>query len=132
MSTLFPVRRARCVEVALFGLAALLLFIGASLWAQTKSGRAPGFSSLAQKADAARDAERLDEAAGLYRKALALQPSWKEGWWSLGTILYDQNSCSAATNSFRKLLTYDPQNGTAHLMLALCEYQLNLDDAAIK
>jgi predicted Zn-dependent protease len=30
------------------------------------------------------------------------------------------------------LLAYDPRNGTAHLMLGLCEYQLGLDDSAMQ
>jgi len=90
------------------------------------------FSALSAQADAARDAEQLDRAVSLYRKALALRPTWKEGWWSLGTILYDQNSYQPAAAAFRKLLAQAPNNGTAHLMLALCEYQLNQDDAALR
>ena len=41
---------------------------------------APNFATLSAKAQAARDADRLDEAVTLYRKALALKPSWAEGW----------------------------------------------------
>jgi tetratricopeptide (TPR) repeat protein len=91
----------------------------------------PTFSSLATQADAARDADQLDRAVPLYRKALALRPTWKEGWWSLGTILYDQSAYAPAAAAFHKLVAQDPNNGTAHLMLALCEYQLNQDDAAL-
>ena len=93
---------------------------------------APEFAQVSASAEAARDAGQLDQATSLYRKALALQPRWKEGWWSLGTILYDQNSYPAAARAFRRLVSYDPNNGTAHLMLALCQYQLGLDDSAIK
>jgi predicted Zn-dependent protease len=118
--------------LAFFGLLALFAHASQSVWAQKKSVTSSSFNALAQKADAARDAERLEEAAALYRKALVLRPSWKEGWWSMGTILYDQNSFAPAAQAFQKLITYDPQNGTAHLMLALCEYQLDRDEAAIK
>src|ERR1700722_19913767 len=34
------------------------------------------FSKLSRQAGEARDADRLDEAAALYTKALALQPKW--------------------------------------------------------
>jgi len=77
------------------------------------------FAQLSTKADAARDANRLDEAVPLYRKALALRPAWREGWWSLATILYDQNSYAPAARALTKAVALDPKNGTAHLMLAL-------------
>jgi predicted Zn-dependent protease len=89
------------------------------------------FAALSFQADAARDADRLEEATSLYKKALALRPTWTEGWWSLGTILYDGDQYPEAARAFRKLLAHDPKNGTAHLMLGLCDYQLNLDASAM-
>jgi predicted Zn-dependent protease len=127
----FPRLPLRSAMLPLSVLPLLLILVSQSLYAQHETPNSSSFNTLAAKADAARDSERLDEAVGLYRKALAQRPSWKEGWWSLGTILYDQNSFSPAAQAFRKLLAYDAQNGTAHLMLALCEYQLDQDDAAI-
>jgi predicted Zn-dependent protease len=100
--------------------------------AQSKPDSAARFATISAKADAARDAERLEQAIPLYKAALSMRPAWKEGWWSLGTILYDQNSYPDAAHAFRRLLVYDPKNGTAHLMLGLCEYQLNLDDSALQ
>src|ERR1035438_1124462 len=72
---------------------------------QTHSGPAgsAAFQALAAKATTARDAERLDEAVPLFRKALALNPKWAEGWWSLGTIEYDRNQYDAAAREFQKL-----------------------------
>jgi predicted Zn-dependent protease len=61
-----------------------------------------------------------------------VRPDWKEGWWALGTILYDQESHAAAAHAFRRLLVLDPKNGTAHLMLALCEYQVERDASAME
>jgi tetratricopeptide (TPR) repeat protein len=115
---------------------ALLLVVGLAstghVFAQAGAAADRGFAALSARADAARDAERLDEAAALYRKALALRPSWKDGWWSLGTILYDQNAHAEAARAFGRFLSLDPKHGTAHLMLALCEYQLGQDDRALK
>ena len=114
--------------------ALLIVAIGGAARAHAQT-RAPGpsnFATLSAKADAARDAGRLDDAASLYRQALAVDPTWQDGWWSLGTILYDQDSYPPAARAFRRLLAYDPKNGTAHLMLALCDYQLDRNDSALQ
>ena len=108
--------------------AAFLLSLTA-LQAQTKSQTS--FSGLAAKADVARDGNRLDEAVVLYRKALALRPSWAEGWWSLGTIQYDRNAYADCARAFRKVVVLAPQNGTAHAMLGLCEFELGRDTLAL-
>ena len=103
--------------------------------AQVPAVPAPGntsFSSLSTEAAAARDANRLDDALSLYRKALVLKPSWAEGWWSLGTIAYDRNSYPEAAHAFRKVIALDPDNGTAHVMLGLTEFELGDDDLALK
>jgi predicted Zn-dependent protease len=102
----------------------------ARLLAQSATVKPADFSMLSVAADAARRGGRLDEAAALYRKALGLRPAWKEGWWALGTILYDRDSYADAARAFRRLVALDSQNGTAHLMLALCEYQLDRDASA--
>lgn len=97
---------------------------------QTKKP-ASNFAELSAKANAARDADQLDEAATLYRKALALRPGWAEGWWSLGTLEYDRNGYKEAAAAFRKLVALQPKSGTAHVMLGLCEFELGEDDAAL-
>jgi tetratricopeptide (TPR) repeat protein len=98
---------------------------------QSSPSKPSDFSTISSQAGIARDAGRLDEAVPLYRKALALRPGWTEGWWALGTILYDQDSYADAGRAFRRLLGLDPKNGTAHLMLALCDYQLDRDAIAM-
>src|SRR5436190_23967398 len=60
------------------------------------------FSELAEKAKRASNENRLDEAATLYARALAMRSRWKEGWWSLGTLEYDQNHYVKAANAFSK------------------------------
>jgi len=42
------------------------------------SNMTANFATLSAKADAARDADRLEEAESLYKKALALRPRWAE------------------------------------------------------
>lgn len=113
--------------------AALFAFPAALEGLQGPSGLASSsdFTTISTRADAAREAGRLDEAVPLYRQALALRSTWKEGWWALGTILYERDAHDDAAQAFRRLAGLDPQNGTAHLMLALCEYQLGADAAAL-
>jgi predicted Zn-dependent protease len=97
---------------------------------QSPSARGSEFTTWSTRAEAAREAGRLDDAVSSYRKALALRSTWKEGWWALGTILYEQDAHRDAARAFRRVVSLDPKNGTAHLMLALCEYQLDADASA--
>ena len=101
-----------------------------TLQAQAKSPN--DFASVATKANAARDANRLDEATSLYKQALALRPSWAEGWWSLGTIQYDTNDYAAGAKSFQKLVALQPKNGMAHAMLGLCQFEVGPDSSALQ
>jgi tetratricopeptide (TPR) repeat protein len=90
------------------------------------------FEALAKRAAEARDADRLDEAVSLYKKALALRPKWAEGWWSLGMLEYDRSNYGPAARAFRQFLPLSPKNGTAIVMLGLSEFELGQDEAALK
>lgn len=90
------------------------------------------FATLSAKADAAREVDRLDEAARLYRRALVLRSSWAEGWWSLATLEYDRDHYSQAASAFKKVIALQPNNGTAQAMLGLCEFELGQDEAALR
>ena len=109
----------------------IMLSIAGWCFAQSKPAT-EGFDSLAQRAAAARDSDRLDEAVSLYKKALALRPKWAEGWWSLGTLEYDRSNYRSAASAFRQLLPLAPKDGTAYAMLGLCEFELGQDSAALK
>ncbi len=107
------------------------LLLTSPLYAQTKAP-ANEFGSLSARANAARDADRLDEAIVLYRKALSLRPDWGEGWWSLGTILYDRNDYANASDAFKKLIVIEPKAGPARVMLGLCQFELGHDEDALR
>ena len=92
----------------------------------------PALPTLSAKADEARDADRLDEAVTLYRRALAMRPTWAEGWWSLGTIEYDRNAYREASQAFEKLVALQPKSGTARVMLGLCQFELGMEDTALE
>lgn len=74
----------------------------------------------------------MEDAAALYARALAIRPRWAEGWWSLGTLEYDQDHYAQAAQDFEQLIAVDPANGTAHAMLGLCQFELSKDPQALK
>jgi tetratricopeptide (TPR) repeat protein len=92
----------------------------------------PAIEPIAREAAAARDAGRLDEAIALYRKALAIQPSWAEGLWYLGTIHYDLDQYADARDAFARLAALDEKRGPARAFKGLCEFQLRNYDRALE
>ncbi len=88
------------------------------------------FDPLARAADVARSAGRLEEAAGLYRRALALKPGWAEGLWALGTMAYEGDHWVECRDSFRRLVAIRPTMAAAWALRGLCEFQVgNLTSA---
>lgn len=119
----------------LTALCSLALFLPLSLLdaaLQRRQADATQFKTLSEQAAKASSENRLDEAVVLYTKALVLRPKWTDGWWSLGTIEYDQDHYAKAARDFEKLIALDEKNGTAHAMLGLCQFELGKDDAALK
>jgi tetratricopeptide (TPR) repeat protein len=90
------------------------------------------FEDVARRASAAREANRLEEATRLYREGVGLRPQWDEGWWYLGTLLYDQDQHREAQSAFAKLTALKPDLAPGWAMRGLCEYQLKLYDAALQ
>lgn len=88
-------------------------------------------AALKARADQAREAGNIDEAIPLYRKALAAEPNWAEGWWSLATLLYDRDQYAEAARAFKRAATLQPKIGAAWVMLGLCEFRLDDYDNAL-
>ncbi len=99
--------------------ALLLAFVAGG---QTKP-QPPAFDQLAKRAAEAREANRLDEAVALYKKAVGLRASWAEGWWYLGSMYYETDRYPEGRDAYRKVIAIEPQRGDAWAMLGLCEYQ---------
>ncbi len=100
--------------------------------ARTSAQPSAEFQSLSKRAMEALDADKLQEAIPLFRKALGLNPRWVEGWWSLGTAYYDQESYAEAELAFQHVVAIDPKHGTAHALLGFCEFELGDDKAALR
>lgn len=103
---------------------ALLFIPGVPSRAQRPAAAERGFDRVAAEAEQARGANRIEEAIGLYRKALALRPDWAEGWWYLGALLYDRDAFADAAVALRRAVDLSPKAGTAWVMLGLCEFRL--------
>ena len=83
------------------------------------------FAQLSQAADKARDAGRGDEAIQLYKRALDIQPKWKDGLWSLSSLLYERNQYAESRDWLRKLLGMAPELGLGWAMLGMSEFELH-------
>jgi predicted Zn-dependent protease len=88
------------------------------------------FEDLARRAQAALDS-RPEEAAGLYKQALAIQPQWAEGWLYMGGALYQAGRYAEATDALRKGVELAPGIGTGWALLGLSESQLEDQDQAL-
>ena len=89
------------------------------------------FDRIAAEANHAREANNLEQAIVLYRLALGLRPAWAEGWWSLGTILYERDNYAEAGRAFQRVVSLRPDHGSANVMLGLCEFELGQDNSAL-
>jgi len=81
------------------------------------------FETIVNQAEAARSSDRVNEAIALYGKAVRQRPSWSEGWWWLGSLLYEQDRFSEAQVAFRRFVATAPKGGPGYAFLALCEYE---------
>src|SRR5437764_1852613 len=90
------------------------------------------FDQIATQADAARSGDRISEAVHLYAEALDLRPTWREGWWSLGSLLYDQDRFAEADSAFRHFIALTPKRGPGYAFLGLCEYETRSYDHALE
>src|SRR6267143_545915 len=66
------------------------------------------FEEIAKRADAARSADHLNEAIALYSEGVRLRPSWADGWWSLGSLLYEQDKFAEAQVAFARFVKLQP------------------------
>jgi tetratricopeptide (TPR) repeat protein len=90
------------------------------------------FADLVARAKQASEENRLDDATRLYTRAVTIHPNWADGWWSLGTLEYDQNHFAKAGGDFKQVVKLQPANGTAHAMLGLCQFELREDALALE
>ena len=92
------------------------------LHAQTASSPA-GFDALAAKAQADRETGNVEGAIRNYRAAVEVRPAWDEGWWYLGTLLYDSDHFDQAIPALLHVVDLQPKAGPAWAFLGLSEFE---------
>ena len=89
----------------------LLVFLLVCLAAPAQPART--LAALRSQAVEAREQNRTQDAVRLYRECVRLQPTWAEGWWYLGSLLYDQNAYAPAREALATLVQLEPQSPPA-------------------
>ncbi len=96
-----------------------------SAFGQSAKASAEPLEQLAARAQAAMEADHIPEAIRLYAQATTLHPDWAEGWWHLGTLLFDGGRFLEARNAFVHFVSVErTQPGPGFAMLGLSEFHL--------
>jgi tetratricopeptide (TPR) repeat protein len=90
------------------------------------------FQNLSRSASNAREAGKTEQAIQLYQRAVDVRPDWEEGWWYLGTLLYDQDHFAEAIPALEKLVQMDKGLSAAWNFLGLCEFETHDYDSALE
>ena len=96
------------------------LLVSISLAAGTAGAQA---QDLESRAAAARDADDVTTALGLYRQAVQEKPGWLEGWWFLGLLNYQSQRFADARQAFAEFTKLNPAGAAGWAFLGLCEYE---------
>ena len=83
------------------------------------------FEEVVRQAEAARSADKFEQAAKLYRIAVRARPNWTEGWGYLASSLYQLNRFAEARDAYRQTTVLTPKNAPSWAFLGLCEYELS-------
>jgi tetratricopeptide (TPR) repeat protein len=108
--------------VQLLLIAILLSLAQDSLPAQADGARVP--AELRLDAERAIAADRLPEAVTAIEKGLKIDPSWTDGLWKIGLLLYQSDQFEAALPHLARLTNLEPSNGGAWALLGMCEFQV--------
>lgn len=86
---------------------------------------------LFERAEAARAGGRLEESVPVFERALRCDPGRADGWWGLGSVLYEMDRYAEASVAFRHVTRLAPQKGDGFAMLGLCEAKLGRNREAL-
>lgn len=107
-----------------------VLVLFAALHSPDSSPAQRSFDDVVRQAESARTADRIEDAIGLYREGIRQRPSWNEGWWWLGNLLYEQDRFQEAQEALTQFTAHAANPGPAWALLGLCEYETHDLDRA--
>src|SRR6266699_2033243 len=81
------------------------------------------FSELSKEAASAREQNKTEDAIKLYRECVRLRPAWAEGWWYLGTLLYEGDRYGDAEDALKQFVKLESNAAPGWAMLGLSEYE---------
>ena len=96
----------------------LLIALHGCLSVQTHAE--PAIARDARKAEADGNTKN---AIDLYKKALGQAPTWNQGWWRYGSLLYEDRQFRLAEGAFGRLTALAPENSLGFALLGLCEFE---------
>ena len=99
------------------------VFVGLLAMLDASRAYAATFEELAAQANAAREANNISAAIGLYQQALDLKPDWTEGWWFLGTLAYDSDQYEIGRRAFSEFTKLQENGASGWAFLGLCEFE---------
>ncbi len=124
-------RRRGIRSLRVIALIAMLPCLSSAQNTKPLAPMSPAVQRIQKQAEAARQADRIDDAIALYKKGVSLQPSWEDGWWELGVIFYEQDRFSEARDAFHRLTTLQPNVGAPWSMLGLAEFETKQYEPAL-
>ncbi|HKF49954.1 MAG TPA: tetratricopeptide repeat protein [Terracidiphilus sp.] len=92
----------------------------------------PDVASLRNQALEEGEAGKTADAIRDYRRALELQPDWKEGWWNLGMLQYSGKQFDEAESAFQRAASLAPGVGNIWALLGLSEFETGDYDRALQ
>lgn len=116
--------------VQLLLIAVLLSFAQDGMPAKAECARVP--AELRLDAERAIAADRLPEAVIAIEKGLKIDPSWTDGLWKIGLLLYQSDQFEAALPYLARLTNLEPSNGSAWALLGMCEFQVGKHREAVE
>ncbi len=85
----------------------------------------PTQAALLRAVDADLAGNHSAAAIARLQQALEQDPTWKEGWWRLGALWYENDNYGAAIGAFARLTKLDPTAGAPWVMVGLCEFEVH-------
>ncbi len=107
-----------------FAGALALALAGLALRAPAQTASVPPLSRLQKDAESALARRHARRAVDLFQRAVERDPKWKEGWWRLGVLLYQDHQFSAARIAFIHLTRLNRRLGAPWVLRGLCDFEM--------